>query len=473
MNNKPLIDALIATLQPASIGDPTVLTDAQSLVHYGQDWTRFHDPAPLAVVLPTTIAEVVALVQFARSHNIPLVPSGGRTGLSGGAVACAGEIVVAFDRMNQLGEINTIDRTVVCGPGVITAQLQQLASEQGLFYPVDFAASGSSQIGGNISTNAGGIKVIRYGMTRQWVAGLKVVTGAGELLTLNRGLFKNNAGYDLQQLFIGAEGTLGFIVEATLRLTRPAQNLAVLLLAVESMAGIMAIAQLFREQIDLTAFEFFSEQALTLVMAHTGLPRPMAESAPFYVLLEFEMASAAHEEQVMTLFEQCLEQGLVSDGVISQSLQQLQNLWRYREDISETITPWTPYKNDIAVLPSQVPACLADIDAVVQREYPNFQIIWFGHIGDGNLHLNILKPDTMARPQFLQHCQHVSRWVFEIVQKYGGSVSAEHGIGLLKKQALAYSRSPEEIRLMEEIKKVFDPDAIMNPGKIFDVQDKL
>ncbi len=473
MNNKPLIDALIATFQPLATGKPTVLTDAQSLEHYGQDWTRFHSPSPLAVVLPTTIDEVIALVRFARNHHIGLVPSGGRTGLSAAAVACNGEIVVAFDRMNQIGEVDPIDRTVVCGPGVITAQLQQLASEHGLFYPVDFAASGSSQIGGNISTNAGGIKVIRYGMTRQWVAGLKVVTGAGELLTLNRGLIKNNAGYDLQQLFIGAEGTLGFIVEATMRLTRPPQNMAVLLLGVESMAAIMGVAQLFREQIDLTAFEFFSEQALTLVMAHTQLSRPLAESAPFYALLEFELTSDKDEEQVMALFEECMERGWVNDGVISQSLQQLQNLWRYREDISETITPWTPYKNDIAVLPSRVPACLAEIDAVVEREYPNFQIIWFGHIGDGNLHLNILKPEALSQPHFMEHCQRVSRWVFEIVQNYGGTVSAEHGIGLLKKEALTYTRSAEEIRLMGEIKKVFDPDSIMNPGKIFDVQHGL
>ena len=471
MNGKPLIESLTNALAEVVGEDdqPRVLTDDESLQHYGRDWTRFYKPAPLAVVLPGSIAEVQALVRFARKHNIGLVPSGGRTGLSGGAVACQGEIVVAFDRMNRLSDFNPVDQTVVCEPGVVTEQLQSFAEQQGLFYPIDFAATGSCQIGGNIATNAGGINVIRYGMTRSWVAGLKVVTGTGELLTLNRGLLKNNAGYDLQQLFVGGEGTLGFVVEATMRLTRPPENSTVLLLAVESMTAVLSVAESFQQKIDLTAFEFFSEQALTLVMAHSELPRPLQQKAPFYVLLEFENTSTALEEQVMALFEHSIMEGWVVDGVMSQSLQQVKNLWRYREDISETISRWTPYKNDISVVVSKMADCLAEIDDVVAKEYPGFSIIWFGHIGDGNLHLNILKPEGLDQEPFLELCKEASRQVFAVVQKYGGSVSAEHGIGLLKKEHLGYSRSEPEIELMRGIKRLFDPDGIMNPGKVFDL----
>ena len=469
MNKEQLVSLLEAELAQVAGASPRVLTDQDSLLQYGRDWTRFHDPAPLAIVLPASVEEVQAVVRFACEHNIGLVPSGGRTGLSAAAVAINGEIVVAFDRMNAISDFNAIDRTVVCGPGVITEQLQHFAEEQGLFYPVDFASSGSSQLGGNISTNAGGIKVIRYGMTRDWVAGLKVVTGTGELLELNGGLVKNNTGYDLRQLFIGGEGTLGFVVEATMRLARPPQDLTVLMLGAEDMNGVMSILESFQQKMDLTAFEFFSEQALSKVIEHSGIPRPFDTPTPFYALLEFECTSEAVSDTAMELFEHCMEQGWVLDGVMSQSLSQLENLWRCREDISETITRWTPYKNDISVVVSKVPEFLAEIDAVVSSEYPDFEIIWFGHIGDGNLHLNILKPDALDREEFLQQCNRVSKWVFEIVQKYGGSVSAEHGVGLLKKDYLTYTRSEAEVALMRGIKKVFDPKGVMNPGKVFDL----
>ena len=458
---------ILARLQDI-VGPDRVLTDAESLEHYGRDWTRFHTPAPRAVVLPGSIAEVQGIVRLANCERLAIVPSGGRTGLSAGAVACKGELVLALDRLNQLSDFNPVDRTVRCGAGVVTEQLQEFAAGQGLFYPVDFASSGSSQIGGNISTNAGGIKVIRHGMTRDWVAGLKLVTGTGELLDLNRGLVKNNTGYDLRQLVIGAEGTLGVVVEATMALSSPPQNLAVLVLGVPDMAAIMSVLSAFRGAIELSAFEFFSELALSKVVEHQGLQRPFETATPFYALLEFEQPDEAAMEQAMTLFEHCVEQGWVLDGVASQSVAQARNLWRLREDISETITRWTPYKNDISTRVSQVPDFLAEVEAVVNASYPEFEIVWFGHIGDGNVHLNVLKPDAMAVDEFQRRCGEVSKWVFEIVQRYGGSISAEHGVGLLKKDYLHYSRAPLEIEIMKQIKLVFDPISIMNPGKIFD-----
>ena len=451
------------------VGSDRVLTDADSLLQYGRDWTRAYPPDASVVVLPETIDQVQELVRLAVREQLAIVPSGGRTGLSAGAVARDGEMVLALDRLNQIADFNPVDRTVRCGAGVVTEQLQQFAEEQGLFYPVDFASSGSSQIGGNISTNAGGIKVIRHGMTRDWVAGLQLVTGTGELLDLNRGLVKNNAGYDLRQLVIGAEGTLGIVVEATMSLSRPPKNLAVMVLGVPDMAAIMSVLGAFQGGIELSAFEFFSELALCKVVEHQGLQRPFATPSEYYALLEFEQADEQAMETAMGLFEHCVEQGWVLDAVVSQSVAQAQSLWRLREDISETISRWTPYKNDISTIVSRVPKFLGEVETVVNDSYPELEIVWYGHIGDGNLHLNILKPDSMAMDEFQQRCAEVSKQVFEIVQRHGGSVSAEHGVGLLKKDFLHYSRSPLEIDIMRHIKRVFDPQGIMNPGKIFDL----
>ncbi len=446
-----------------------VLTDADSLEAYGKDWTKHFAPAPSAIVFPKTTEQVQAIVRWANQHKIALVPSGGRTGLSAGAVAANGEVVVSFDNMNQILAFNEMDRTAVCQPGVVTQQLQMFAEDKGLYYPVDFASAGSSQIGGNIGTNAGGIKVIRYGMTRNWVAGMKVVTGKGDVLELNKDLIKNATGYDLRQLFIGAEGTLGFVVEATMRLDRAPKNLTALVLGAPDFDSIMPVLHAFQNSLDLTAFEFFSDKALAKVLARGDVPAPFETECPFYALIEFEAVSEEDSEQALATFEHCVEQGWVLDGVMSQSEQQLENLWKLREYISETIAHWTPYKNDISVTVGQVPAFLRDIDEIVAKNYPDFEVVWFGHIGDGNLHLNILKPDNLSKDEFFAQCTTVNQWVFETVQKYNGSISAEHGVGMTKRDYLHYSRSAEEIAYMQAIKAIFDPNGIMNPGKIFPV----
>jgi len=456
------IDELRTLVEPGK-----VLTDAASLETYGKDWTRQYAPAPSAIVFPKTVEQVQAIVRWANAHQIALVPSGGRTGLSAAAVAANGEVVVSFDYMNQILDFDASNRTVVCQPGVVTGVLQQFAEDKGLYYPVDFASSGSSQIGGNIGTNAGGIKVIRYGLTRNWVAGLKVVTGTGELLELNKDLIKNATGYDLRQLFIGAEGTLGFVVEATMRLDRAPRNLTAMVLGTPDFDSIMPVLHAFQGKLDLTAFEFFSDKGLARIMARGDVPSPFDTRCPFYALLEFEASSEEVANEALSTFEHCIEQGWVLDGVMSQSQTQLKNLWKLREYLSETISHHTPYKNDISVTVSKVPAFLRDIDAVVAEHYPDYEVVWYGHIGDGNLHLNILKPEHMDKDAFFASCARVNKWVFEIVQRYNGSISAEHGVGLVKRDYLQYSRSPEEIACMKAIKAVFDPNGIMNPGKIF------
>lgn len=452
----------------AVLDEGKVRTDADSFESHGKDWTKMYVVAPLAIAFPRSTEQVQAIVKLANDLDFAIVPSGGRTGLSGGAVASNGEVVVSFDYMNQIVDFSASDRSVKVQAGVVTQQLQNFAEEQGLYYPVDFASAGSSQIGGNLATNAGGIKVIKYGMSRDWVLGLTVVTGAGEILNLNSDLLKNNTGYDLRHLFIGAEGTLGLITEATMRLTRQPDNLTVLVLGLNDITNTMDVLKTFQSKLDLTAYEFFSHEAMGHVRAHADVPAPFESEAPYYALLEFECTTEQVMDSAMELFEHCVENEWVIDGVISQSETQANNLWRLREGISESIAPRTPYKNDISVVVSKVPQFLTEINDVVTEHYPDFEIIWFGHIGDGNLHLNILKPVDLANDEFFAKCVKVNKWVFDIVEKYNGSVSAEHGVGLVKKDYLRYTRSEADIALMKGIKQVFDPKGVMNPGKIFD-----
>jgi glycolate oxidase subunit GlcD len=437
--------------------DPDVLAD------WGRDWTRNFPADPCAVVFVESVEQVQALVRVANEKRIALVPSGGRTGLSGGAVAGNGEVVVSFDRMNRILEFDPADRLVTCEPGVVTQTLQEFARDQGLFYPVDFASSGSSQLGGNIATNAGGIKVIRYGLTRDWVAGLKVVTGTGELIDCNRGLIKNATGYDLRHLFVGSEGTLGFVVQAQMRLARMPEPQMVMVLGVPVFADILSVLARFSEELTLSAFEFFSEMALTKVLEHRALQRPLGQPESFYALLEFDQSDT---ERAMSLFEETVSRGWVTDGVLSQSESQAADLWQLREGISESIAPYTPYKNDLSVRISAMPEFIEQVDALVAQSYPDFEICWYGHIGDGNLHLNILKPEDLELDAFYARCHAMSPRIFELVRSRDGSISAEHGVGLLKRDFLGYTRSEADMTIMRALKKVFDPNQIVNPGKL-------
>ena len=294
-----------------------LLTDPSDLEHYGRDWTRRWTPKPLAVALPGEIAEVQAIMRWANEHGVAVVPSGGRTGLSGGAVAANGELVLSLERMNRVLDFDAVDRTLTVQSGMTLHAVHEAAKERGLIYPVDFAARGSCSIGGNIATNAGGIRVIRYGNTREWIAGLTVVAGNGELLQLNRGLIKNSSGYDLRHLMIGSEGTLGIVVEATLRLTDPPPPSQVMLLALPSMDALMEVFALFRARLPLQAFEFLTDVALKHVLAH-GAQRAIDGDHPYYVVTEFDADEAA-QDAAFAAFEHGMEQGWISDGVIAQS----------------------------------------------------------------------------------------------------------------------------------------------------------
>ncbi|HVC16172.1 MAG TPA: FAD-binding oxidoreductase, partial [Rhodanobacter sp.] len=293
-----------------------------------------------------------------------------------------------------------------------------------------------------------------------------VVVGNGELLEFNRALIKNSSGYDLRQLMIGSEGTLGIVVEATLKLTDLPPPSQVMLLALPDMDALMQVFALFRARLALQAFEFFTDQALQSVLAH-GAQRAIDGDYPYYVVTEFDAIDERSRETALAAFEHAMEQGWVSDGVIARSEAQAAALWRLREGITESLAPRRPYKNDVSVRVSLVPAFLHEMQALLAREYPQTEVVWFGHIGDGNLHINVLRPDELAEEAFIAQCEHVTRLLAETLQRHGGSISAEHGIGLVKRAYLDSTRSAAEIQLMQGVRNVFDPNGILNPGKLF------
>lgn len=437
------------------------------LFRYAKDWTDGWQTRAEALVFPENIAEVQTIVRWAGKNKVGLVPSGGRTGMSGGAVALHGEVILSLERMNRMRDFNSVDQTVVCEAGVITENLQKFAESQGLYYPVDFGSRGSSHIGGNIATNAGGIRVLRYGCTRNWVWGLKAVIGNGEILDCNRGLVKNATGYDFRHLFIGSEGSLGVIVEATMKLTQLPEPQKVILFAVNGLETVTEMLAACRKTISLYAFEMFSELALQHVVARNLGTRPFSTVAPYYVLVEYGCASAEEEAKMTELFAHFSEKNWVQDAVTSESSEQARQLWGLRENISEALSGNATYKNDISVTPHQVPDFVRELEKLLAKQYPDFAVVCFGHIGDGNLHINILKPADWDEARFLHACRDVDPRLYGLVERFAGSISAEHGVGIVKKDFLPITRSGAEVELMKAIKKSFDPVGILNPGKLF------
>jgi FAD/FMN-containing dehydrogenase len=442
--------------------------DPADLSEYGRDWTKVYAPAPSVIALPRTTDEVARLMKLCNAANVAVVPSGGRTGLAGGAVAKDGEVVLSLARMRRMDEVDLLGGTLRVQAGAITEAVHQHSAPHGLTWPVDFASKGSSQVGGNIATNAGGVKVIRYGLTRQWVLGLQVVTPEGQVLELNGALEKNNTGLDLRQLFIGSEGILGIITEATLKLSRLPSKQSVLMFAVSDVA---AVLRLFRDTrrapFTLAAYEFFTDRCLARVQKHRKVRPPFADTHPYYVLVELEDADDdALEAWVGSLFEG----ELILDGTLAQNSSQAAELWSLREGISESLSATgLPHKNDIALPVAALEAFCSELEAVFEKNYPDWEIALFGHIGDGNLHVNVMKPDALDKAAFLAKTSGADHVMFELVKKHQGSISAEHGIGLLKKPYLGYSRSEAEIAMLRAVKRTLDPNNILNPGKVVDL----
>ncbi len=450
------------------LGADAVTIDAGDLAEYGKDWSAKASglvPLPTAIVFPKSTSEVATTLRFANERGLAVVPSGGRTGLAGGAVAKDGELVLSLAKMRRMDPVDELGQTVRVQAGAVTEAVHAHCAASGLTWPVDFASKGSSHVGGNIATNAGGVRVIRYGLTRQWVLGLEVVLADGSILELGGGLEKNNTGIDLRQLFIGSEGILGVVTEATLKLCPLPGKARVMVFAVPDLAGVLALFRHVRSSgFVLSAYEFFTRACLERVLVHRKLRDPFAEKHTHYVLVELEADDAALESFVSGVFEG----GLAADGVLAQHAREASELWGLREGISESLSATgTPHQNDIALPIAALAAFCAELDGVFAARYPGWEICLFGHIGDGNLHVNVMKPDAMDRAAFLAETHSADDVMFDLVRKHRGSISAEHGIGLLKKDFLHYTRTPAEIALMRAMKGVLDPKGTLNPGKIF------
>ncbi|MEM9454135.1 MAG: FAD-binding oxidoreductase [Myxococcota bacterium] len=460
----------------ATLGADHIIVEGDDLTFYGADRCRGDWPvAPAAIALPRTIEQVQALVRTCAQHGAAVVPSGGRTGLTGAATATGGEVVISLERMHRVLEVDPAAQLLRCEAGATVEAIHQAAAEHGLVYPVDFAAKGSAHIGGSIATNAGGVKVLRYGLTRDWVLGLRVVIASGECLELGGALVKNNTGYDLRQLFIGAEGTLGVVVEATLRLCTPPPGRVVALCAVPDEARVLDLfTRVRRHGLTLQAFECFDAGCLRRVLEHRGREGrgPFDPPSPQHALIEVEVPQPGDEAREAThdALTECLadaqDEGLLTDAVLAASEQQAHDLWALREDTSESLHRHHPHKSDIAVPVAALPRFLAAWRARVAEALPDVEAVVFGHIGDGNLHLNLLKPEAEAPQSFAARCRAFDEHSYALVAEHEGSVSAEHGIGLLKREHLHFSRSPGELTMMRAIKQALDPTGMFNPGKV-------
>lgn len=439
--------------------------EPEALATYGTDWTKAYPPRPSLLVRPRTTAEVARFLALCNTHRVPVVPSGGRTGLAGGAVAMNGEVVLSTERLRGMDPVDALGMTVRVQAGAITEAVHAHVAGHGLTWPIDLGAKGSSTVGGNISTNAGGLRVIRYGSTRHWVLGLEVVTASGEVLELNGALEKNNTGVDLRQLFIGTEGLYGVVTAATLKLTRLPAKVDVFLFALNSLQAVLELfAEARRAPFTVMAYEFFTDRCAARLERHRHLTPPFDAKASHYVLLEVELAEPeARDAWLARLFEV----GLVQDGALAADSSQAKALWALREGISEALSATgTPHKNDIALPIAALSAFCAELEGLLAQRYPGWELCLFGHIGDGNLHVNIMKPDDLDRAAFLARTHEVDQVLFDAVRRHRGSVSAEHGIGLLKRPWLSYSRSETELALMRAFKAQLDPHGILNPGKV-------
>ncbi len=371
--------------------------------------------------------------------------------------------------MRKLGPVDAIGRSVRVEAGAVTKAVHAHVEPDDLTWPVDFASSGSSQIGGNIATNAGGIRVVRYGTTRHWVLGLEVVTVSGELLQLNGALEKNNTGFDLRQLFIGSEGTLGVITAATLKLERPPRETRVALFGVETLQRALELYRSVRQAEGpvLLAFEFLSDACRRVVEEEGAATSPFSDDHPAYVLVELE--APAGWSSVDAWMEQVVADGLVRDGVLAESAARSRELWALRESISESLArAGLLHKNDVSIPVAGLPSFVGELQATLAARYPEFGVYLFGHVGDGNVHINVMKPEDLEAEAFFEACHGTDEVLFELVRRHGGSISAEHGIGLLKKPFLRFSRAPAELVAFRNIKRAFDPNLRLNPGKIFD-----
>ncbi|MEZ7847792.1 MAG: FAD-binding oxidoreductase [Polaromonas sp.] len=455
-------------------GDAHVLTDGD-LQAWEMDWRKRARGKALAVVRPGNTDEVARIVKACVAAQVSLVPQGGNTGLVVGSIPddSGQQVVLSLQRLRAVREIDPANMTITVDAGCVLQSLQDAARQAGFLFPLSLAAEGSCTIGGNLATNAGGTQVLRYGNARDLCLGLEVVTAAGDIWHGLSGLRKDNTGYDLRDLYIGSEGTLGIITAATLKLyPLPAARLTAWA-AVDSMDDAIKLLGMAHQHLGagLTGFEVMGQFALSLVAQHfSQLKVPLYETSAFCVLLECsDQESEAHARvQFERLLEAAFEGGCVSDAVVAESLAQAKQLWHVRESIPlAQAEEGLNIKHDISIAVSHMSAFVRSTDALLQQEIPGVRLVNFGHLGDGNLHYNVQAPVGSDGPAFLRDWEdQVNTLVYESVQKFGGSISAEHGVGSLKVEKLEIHKSPVALGLMRSLKTALDPNNIMNPGKV-------
>jgi FAD/FMN-containing dehydrogenase len=457
----------------AIVGAAHVLTEGD-LSAYVIDWRKRHHGRALAVVRPASTAEVAAVVAACAAARVAIVAQGGNTGLVGGSVpdASGTQILLNLGRMNRIRALDAANLTITVDPGCVLQAVQEAAAAQGLLFPLSLAAEGSCTIGGNLGTNAGGTQVLRYGNARDLCLGLEVITAAGEIWHGLAGLRKDNTGYDLRDLFIGSEGTLGVITGATLKLYPQPAAVTTALATTDTLAAAIELLQLAQAHLGpaLTGFEAMNELALALVAQQFPALRQPLAAAPWTVLIEQSDAENAEHAQArfQALLEAALARGCITDAAVAASLEQSKAMWHLRESIplAQSLAG-ANIKHDIALPASAVAEFVATTDAALQAAFPGVRLVDFGHLGDGNLHYNVQAPDGVAPPDFLGAFEsQVNAMVYDAVTARGGSISAEHGIGAQKRDALAQRKSPVALQLMRAIKRALDPENLLNPGRV-------
>ena len=461
------------------IGTENVLT-GQAMEPYLSDWRGRYEGTALAVVRPADTQEVVKVVQWCRANRVPIVAQGGNTGLCGGATPdqTGKSLVVSLARLNAIRSIDTDNDTMVVEAGCILQSVQEAADSVDRLFPLSLAAEGSCTIGGNLATNAGGTQVLRYGNVRELCLGLEVVCADGQVWNGLRGLRKDNTGYDLRNLFIGSEGTLGIITAATLRLYPKPVAQCTALLALDSLDDAVAVLASARKGFGaaLTGFEVIARNCLEgVVTCYPEQRLPFTgDSAeqPWYALLELsDSESEAHaRERFEEVLGETIEQGLVSDAVIAESVAQSQALWHLRESIPLAEKAFgKSIKHDVSIPVSLIPDFVANTNQALQSKFSGIEHVIFGHLGDGNLHYNVARGSAFSEDELLAKQDDIYRVVHDRVHRYQGSISAEHGVGQLKRDLLVDYKDPVELALMHSIKRALDPENLFNPGKVLNV----
>ena len=469
----------------AIVGDKGLILDDKDKHPFLTDWRENYLGAALAIVRPASTEEVAAVVKLCAGEKVAICPQGGNTGMSGGATPQEDgrEIVLSLTRMNKILEVDTVGYSMTVEAGVILKTIQETASEHDRLFPLSLGAEGSCTIGGNLSTNAGGVQVLHYGNARHLVLGIEVVLPNGDIWNGLRALKKDNTGYDLRDLYLGAEGTLGIITKAVLKLWPKPKDVATSWNAVPSPeAAVELLSGAYAASEDnVTSCELMGRQGVDLVLAHLpGTADPLAEKHDWYVLLEWSSTRARREgenqgglrEKMESYLGEAMEKGIVLDAVIAQNETQARALWSLRENHTEASKREGPsIKHDISVAVSKIPAFVTEGLKAMKKALPECRPVTFGHVGDGNLHFNCQAPAGWTKPQFMAYGDKISGAIYDLVTSYGGSISAEHGIGRIKVDELTHYRSKIELDIMRSLKRALDPDNLMNPGKVIRVGD--